>query len=115
MRCGQGNMLSANHAKVLGIWFNDRMVNHGVYKYKRYDVLRHDKSLNKTETYTNGDKYTGSWLNDKPTWCGTMSYANGDVYEGEWRDGARCGPGVMRYANGDMYGLDDMYVALSGV
>lgn len=51
-------------------------------------------------TYTNGDKYTGDWRNNKRHGYGTshliigvFTYYNGDTYEGEWSNDRKEGKG----------------------
>jgi hypothetical protein len=53
--------------------------------------------------YANGDKYEGSWLNNRAEGKGSMIFANGDRYDGMWSGGKQEGKGVMVYANGDRY------------
>eukprot|EP00953_Heterococcus_sp_UTEX-ZZ885_P022232 12320-Heterococcus_DN1.PRE.7 len=49
--------------------------------------------------YANGDKYTGSWHDDKRHGKGNITYANGDKYDGTWHTNKRHGHGAMKYAN----------------
>jgi hypothetical protein len=51
----------------------------------------------------NGDEYDGGWLADERHGHGTLRYANGGVYEGSFSGGARAGHGLMRFPNGSSY------------
>lgn len=53
--------------------------------------------------YTNGDVYTGEWLDNKRCGHGTIKYADGRVYEGEWDEDAMTGCGHLVYPTGDQY------------
>jgi hypothetical protein len=53
-------------------------------------------------TLSNGDTYTGQWLNDKREGFGTLIKANGDQLEGTWKDDQLSGQGI-RQAGGDVY------------
>jgi hypothetical protein len=39
--------------------------------------------------YCNGDKYIGSWKDDKKSGEGTLTMSTGDVYKGGWFDGKK--------------------------
>jgi len=39
----------------------------------------------------NGDKFSGTWLDDKATGVGRLEYCNGDMYEGQWERDLRNG------------------------
>ena len=56
-------------------------------------------------TWTNGDnsgnKCDGEWKNDKRHGKGTFTWSNGDKYEGEWKNGKTDGKGNITYKNGD--------------
>ena len=41
--------------------------------------------------HVQGDKYIGTWLNDREHGQGTYLFAEGNKYEGEWKDGMRNG------------------------
>ena len=56
-----------------------------------------------TETYANGERYEGYFVNGKRQGVGRMEYANGDVYEGAYEMGKRHGQGIMTYAAGSRY------------
>lgn len=57
-----------------------------------------------TVTYTDGDKYEGSFVNDKYEGKGKYTFANGNVYDGDWKDGKRTGKGTMTYSDGKYEG-----------
>ena len=54
----------------------------------------------RTETYSNGDSYTGAFVNGKFNGNGTYTWANGDVYSGQFTDGQINGAGTMTFAAG---------------
>eukprot|EP01034_Spumella_vulgaris_P023561 gene23561-29789_t len=62
------------------IQFNDGSVHEGGADR---DGLRQDFGTTK---FTNGDIYTGNWLNDKMDGEGTMRYANGAKFTGLWKE-----------------------------
>jgi len=51
--------------------------------------------------YSNGDKHTGEFKDNKRegrgkvknNWIGVMEYINGDKYEGQWENNKRSGQG----------------------
>jgi hypothetical protein len=43
----------------------------------------------------NGDKFSGSWLDDKASGMGTLEYSNGDFYDGQWEKDQRHGPSAL--------------------
>ena len=67
--------------------------------------------------WENGDKYEGTWKDNKRQGKGTMIYGNskvwhglgsftyskGDKYVGWWDENKKSGEGVFIYANGDRY------------
>ena len=46
------------------------------------------------ETWSNGDKYEGYWLNDIKHGKGKFTMTNGDFYEGLWVDNKKNGFGI---------------------
>lgn len=54
-------------------------------------------------TYTNGDKYEGSFFEGVKQGKGVFTWTDGNVYEGEYENDMRCGNGVFRYNNGNIY------------
>ena len=56
-----------------------------------------------TETYGDGNTYTGGFNDGKRNGQGTMKYASGETYTGGWRDGKRNGQGTYTFTNGDTY------------
>jgi len=56
-----------------------------------------------TATYTNGDKFTGYFVDGKKHGHGTYIFKNGDEYEGPYVDNVRCGVGMQKNANGSRY------------
>ena len=53
--------------------------------------------------FSNGDIYSGDWVNDNMFGKGEMIYLNGDIYDGEWYRNMKNGKGKMVYLNGDIY------------
>ncbi len=68
---------------------------------RSYDPVT--KTGYRAETYANGERYEGYFVNGKRCGIGRMEYHNGDVYEGHYTDGKRDGQGIMKYANGSVY------------
>ena len=56
-----------------------------------------------TKTYDNGDKYVGSFVNDRRQGQGTYYYNSGNRYEGEWKEGKKHGQGTFYFNNGNRY------------
>jgi hypothetical protein len=58
-------------------------------------------------TSKTGEKYVGNWSDDEQSGQGECTFAdgnrNGSVYQGEWKHGLRSGFGVNRRKNGDVY------------
>lgn len=50
-----------------------------------------------------GGEYVGEWLDDKMHGSGTRRYRNGDMYAGTFVAGKRQGEGRFYFANGDLY------------
>lgn len=59
-----------------------------------------------TYTWTNGNRFDGTWKDGSPNGAGVLIEADGDVYTGDWKDGQRTGTGTMQYSNGDVYAGD---------
>lgn len=56
-----------------------------------------------TMLYTNGDRYTGDFLNGKKHGEGELVYNSGACFRGEWLNDQACGRGVFHHANGSSY------------
>ena len=54
-----------------------------------------------TETYNNGDKYVGNFVDGKRSGKGTYTWASGDKYIGDWFNGSRTGKGTYIWTSGD--------------
>lgn len=54
-------------------------------------------------TYSNGDKYEGSWVNGKKHGFGIYIYSDKSKYEGEWANDMRNGKGTYESMEGDRY------------
>lgn len=101
----------------------------GTYLGQWHANKKHGKG---TQTWANGDKYVGEWVEGKPAGFGTFwkrmpnkqklvkqyagqwlngqqhgrgvhYYPDGSVYDGHWRNGLRSGVGIMSYADGSVY------------
>ena len=57
----------------------------------------------RTEKYSNGDQYTGYFVNGKYNGEGTYIWANGDRYEGEFMDGQIDGAGRLTFFGNGQY------------
>jgi hypothetical protein len=62
--------------------------------------VRHGKG---TYVWTNGDRYTGDWINGVISGKGIYFYANGCTYEGKFLNGKRHGKGTYVWSNGDRF------------
>jgi hypothetical protein len=56
-----------------------------------------------TYTSPDGDKYVGSFMNDKIDGRGTLTFADGSKYVGEFKDDERHGQGTYTFADGRNY------------
>lgn len=69
-----------------------------------------------SEEFTDGDYYSGSYVNGKRDGMGTYSFNNGDIYTGEWKDDEISGAGKYMFADGaSMIGEFDEGVFMDGV
>ncbi len=57
----------------------------------------------RTVKYSNGDQYSGYFVNNKYNGTGKYVWANGDSYSGEFTDGQISGYGELTFANGDSW------------
>jgi len=53
-----------------------------------------------TMTWYNGDKYVGSYVNDKREGLGKHTWPDGHEYDGEWRNSNTHGVGIWTYPDG---------------
>ena len=58
-----------------------------------------------TQSYNNGDTYTGSFVNGIRSGNGTYTWANGIIYTGEWLNGEPSGKGSYVYPAAEPYGI----------
>jgi hypothetical protein len=56
-----------------------------------------------TWQYANGDKYEGTWVNQKMHGSGTYYYKNGDIYKGGFKNNKLEGTATFIAHNGDKY------------
>ena len=56
-----------------------------------------------TFTYSNENKYVGSWKDGKPNGQGTFTLYDGSKYVGEWKDGKKWN-GIRYDKNGNITG-----------
>jgi len=56
-----------------------------------------------TYSYSNGDKYTGDWVNQKMHGNGAYYYKNGDVYKGQFKNNKLEGIGTVVFHTGAKY------------
>jgi len=81
---------------------------HGTLKFSNGDTYtggflegyRHGRGEIK---FADGSKYNGAWEHDKYHGYGQRCFANGDMYIGHFDKGQRCGHGKFEYAKGDTY------------
>ena len=56
-----------------------------------------------TNTWSNGNRYDGNWLNDIMHGSGKMFYSNGNIYDGLWANGEWKGRGTYKLKDGSKY------------
>ena len=56
-----------------------------------------------TQTFDNGDSYTGQFKDDKKHGKGILTSLNGRTYDGYWENDIPHGPGVATFPNGKTY------------
>ena len=56
-----------------------------------------------TWVYSNGDKYEGTWVNQKMHGQGTYYYKNGNIYKGGFKNNMLDGTATFTAHNGDKY------------
>ena len=80
-------------------------VNENEYKPQPNKVANVKPPKNGTHkfTYSNGDKYIGSYKKSKRHGEGTMIFANGEIYTGTWEQDKFHGYGTLTWGNGDKY------------
>lgn len=54
-------------------------------------------------TYSNGDKFEGTYENSKRSGRGKYTFKNGASYDGMYQDGVKSGFGVMKYPDKSSY------------
>jgi len=55
------------------------------------------------KTYSNGQKYVGSWKNDEKNGTGTYTWPNGQKYVGSFKNGDANGTGTWTWPSGQKY------------
>lgn len=101
---GKGPILPCNSNVASSTWTNCRgteTFNNG----NKYSGEYRDGSFHGRGTYTfvSGTEYVGEFRDHKFHGHGTYSYANGTKYVGEFRGGMYNGQGTLSFANGDKY------------
>ncbi|MBE6125212.1 MAG: AAA family ATPase [Erysipelotrichaceae bacterium] len=54
-------------------------------------------------SFSNGDTYTGEFVNNTLTGKGEYRYNNGNIYRGDMRNASRHGKGIMKWADGTWF------------
>jgi hypothetical protein len=54
-------------------------------------------------TWANGDRYDGQFKDGKKHGTGRINFTNGEKYTGNWIEDERTGRGVFTWPNGDRY------------
>jgi hypothetical protein len=67
---------------------------------KNADGIRHGKGV---DTWANGSRYEGDWVQGKQHGKGVLTYCSGIRYEGDFVQDKRHGKGVLTYADGGRY------------
>ena len=62
--------------------------------------------ITSTKTFSNGDVYSGEFLNGSRTGEGTYTWASGNVYSGDFVDGSLTGEGTITWVDGETYSGD---------
>ncbi len=57
----------------------------------------------RTVNYSNGDSYTGYFVNNKYDGTGQYTWSNGDRYSGDFSNGQINGFGIMQFTNGESW------------
>ena len=121
LRYGTGTYIWADGEKYTGQWMNDKQHGEGSY-YKKDGTIQigvWENGTYKGKTgeitgcifgdcdngygtyiWSNGEKYTGFWVNDHRKGQGTNIFASGERYEGEWINDLRSGYGTNYYNDG---------------
>ena len=53
--------------------------------------------------FLDGNRYQGTWVQNKANGRGKLTHAEGDVYEGEWKDDKANGYGDYFHVSGALY------------
>ena len=53
--------------------------------------------------WKSGDRYEGSWVDNKSTGYGVQTWTNGDRYEGQWLNDVAHGQGKKTAGDGRVY------------
>ena len=67
---------------------------------KEGEMVRHGFG---TQTWPDGTRYEGNWVDDKAEGEGKIWHNSGDFYKGEWRDDMAWGKGVYKSKDGTTY------------
>jgi hypothetical protein len=108
-RHGRGLLRWPNGNAYGGEWADGAMCGTGTFLYAvegdRYSGSFRDDKKHGSGTYTfaNGNSYSGLFAVDKRHGRGKYSWMCGDEYDGEWFEGRMHGQGVTAYANGNRY------------
>lgn len=86
----------------------NRFHGEGTYKYTNGNVYSGEwvdgrKNGQGKQTWANGDVYEGGWSNNREHGVGTKTWSSGSAYSGEWLLGKMSGEGEFKSAKGDMY------------
>ena len=82
---GKGKQIWSDGANYEGDWRNGILQGEGVFNHP------------------NGDKYTGSFYQDRANGFGTYIYENGQIYEGYWKNDLHHGQGREEQPDGSTY------------
>ena len=72
-------------------------------KFEGQNVLASGEVQKQVLNYSNGNRYEGEVVNNRPHGFGILYCANGNHYEGSWTDGRIQGKGTLYWANGNRY------------
>ncbi|HNR07617.1 MAG TPA: caspase family protein [Saprospiraceae bacterium] len=105
---GSGTYVYPSGARYSGEFVNTKIHGKGTLWMSNGNIYTGEWVQNYREgrgkmVFKNGDTYTGEFLRSKLHGTGTMQYSLGGQYSGEWKSDLPDGKGKYTYANGETY------------